>query len=409
MATTNYDKLFLKKIFDSRDLSLLSKVKPEMFKFNMAKSTVKLIKNYVKKYGVVPNIEVFEALLQEKLEKEKADIYTAYLSGLLLVEADVTDLEVLEGLRAQYILMKTDDVIEALVSASADKDTETVKELIRELSSNLNSHEKTPEDINDVDFVPSNVRMIKPFLPSLVERGMLFGGLTIIGAGTGAGKSVFLINQLLYSYKVEKLNVCLLNLELGADETMARMYSCATEVPFSEVHGNDSKKIVKEVEAWKKDYFSQDNKFTMKNIRFDGDEITEVIRQQAALGITVFGIDYLQLVDSATQFEEWKALRDLVRNLHSLTLELGITILSPVQINTGEVEEGDGELKISVRGSKELENSATVFIFIYQNKEEYKEDVARMFTIKARNARKNTYILTTAFSKMQFEDTGIVL
>ena len=405
----NYDKLYLKRLFNTKDISLLTKVKPEMFKYAMAKSTIKLLKGYVKKHGVIPTIEVFNAVLSSAMAADKAEIYSAYLTGLELIEADITVEAVLDGLKAQYVLSATDDAIEELVSASAEKDTDRVKELIRELSATLNVHEKTPEAVKDTIYQPSNIRMIKPFLPSMVERGMLFGGLTIIGAGTGAGKSVFLINQLLYSYKVENLNVCLLNLELGADETMARMYSCATETPFEEVFGNDTPKMVGKVTAWKENYFGEDHKFTMKNIRFDVEEIVEIIRQQASLGVTVFGVDYLQLVDSSSQFEEWKALRDLVRALHTLTLELGITILSPVQINVSDVEEGDGELKISVRGSRELENSATAFLFIYQNKEEYKEDVARIFTVKARNARKYTYVTTTNFGKMKFEDTGIIL
>ena len=50
-----------------------------------------------------------------------------------------------------------------------------------------------------------------------------------------------------------------------------------------------------------------------------------------------------------------------------------------------------------------------LFLFIYQSKEEYKENAARLFTIKARNARKYTYVLQTEFDKMRFLDTGIVL
>ena len=407
--TVNYDKIFLKKLFNTKDITLLSRVKPEYFQYNMASSTVKLLKNYVKKYGTIPTLEVFGALLIKVMPTDKAEIYGAYLKGLMNVEAELTEHEIVDALKSQYVLIKTDNSIEELVNAASEKDVEKVKELIRDLSSSLNSHEKTPEIITDVDYQPSNIRMVKPFLPSLVERGMLFGGLTIVGAGTGAGKSVFLINQLLYSYKVEKLNVCLLNLELGADETMARMYSCATGTDFETIFGNDNPTTVRKVNSWKTAYFSEENTFTMKNIRYNGDEIIEIIRQQASLGITVFGIDYLQLVDSVTHFEEWKALRDLVRALHTLTLELGITIISPVQININDVEEGDGELKITVRGSRELENSSTVFLFIFQNKEEYKENVARLFSIKARNARKYTYVLTTDFKKMKFEDTGIVL
>gem|GEM_PF-4368063 len=74
-----------------------------------------------------------------------------------------------------------------------------------------------------------------------------------------------------------------------------------------------------------------------------------------------------------------------------------------------DVKEKDGELKIHVRGSKELENSSSVFLFIYQTREEYESKTARVFTLKARNAKKATYMVQTEFGKMKFVDTGVVL
>jgi hypothetical protein len=92
-----------------------------------------------------------------------------------------------------------------------------------------------------------------------------------------------------------------------------------------------------------------------------------------------------------------------------LTQELACVILTPTQVNIQDTKEKDGELKVTTRGSRELEFSATVFLFIYQSKEEYEEGMARIFTIKARNASKKTYVVKTNFAIMAFEDTGMVL
>lgn len=403
----NYDKICLKRILDTKKLDLLSRIKPEYIKYGVAKFMVKAIKTYVRKYGVIPSLEVFISELKKVLPTDKQDIYIGYLEGLESTEADISNEVLVESLKSQYVLLEVDDKVEAIVEAASAKDSSEVKKLIAELHTKMNTSEKTPENIVDKVYQPSKIRTIRPFIQSMEDRGMFFGGLTIIGAGTGQGKSVLLLNQLMFSYKVEKLNTCLLNLELGSDETIARMYANATGTHFHEVYGNE--KLVAKVEAWKNEYFGEGHIFNMENVRYDTQEIEEIIRQQVSLGVTVFGIDYLQLVDAASHQKEWEALRDLVRVLHTLTLELGIVIISPVQINLDEVDEKDGKVKIKVRGSRELENSSTLFLFIYQTPEEYNNDVARVFTIKARNARRNTYVLQTQFDTMRFEDSGIVL
>ena len=407
----NYDKIAIKTVLNTGSLELLLKIQPNYLKHGMAIAILKTIKNYAKKYGKVPSLEVLSAEITNRLSTEKSGIYTSYLEGLMSVEADIDQGALLDALKSQYILKAVDEHVETLVHASAEKDVDTVKDIIATLNSSLNVSEKTPEDIRDIDYTPTNVRLIDSFLPSMRERKIKLGGLSIIGAGTGAGKSVLTLDQLMYSFEVDKLSVCLLNLELGSDESIARMYANATSTPFEEVHGNANPKMIAKVQAWKNKYFtSKDgNVFNMKNVRYNNNEIVEVIRQQYALGVTVFGIDYLQLVDSEKNAKEWETLRDLIRDLHTLTLELGIVIISPVQVNIEDVEEGDNGVKLKVRGSRELENSSTCFFFIYQSVEEYKEDIARIFSIKLRNGRKYTYVCKTDFKHMKFLDTGLVL
>jgi hypothetical protein len=74
-----------------------------------------------------------------------------------------------------------------------------------------------------------------------------------------------------------------------------------------------------------------------------------------------------------------------------------------------DTKEKDGQLKITTRGSKELEFSASVFLFIYQTPEEYENSVARVFTIKSRNSAKKTYVIETDYDKMRVLDTGMTL
>ncbi len=403
-----YDKLALSLLFSSKSLSFLAQIKPEYFKSAIARVLTTALKKYVKKFGTIPDIEVFKADISLRIAEDKLPIYIGYLDGLPK-NVEVSVEEILVGLKEQYIVLSAEKDIEKLVDAITNRDAKTVTSVVSGLHSILNVTEKTPIDIVESIYQPSKIRTVKSFLPTMNEYGAHLGGLVIVGAGTGHGKSVFTLNQLMFSYKEEHLSTCLLNLELGEDETIARMYSQATGTPFKEVYGNEA--LTDKVQNWKNEYFQSDSgeKFYIRSIRYNTAEIEETIRAMAGLGVTVFGIDYLQLVDSVSNQKEWEALRDLIRNLHSLTLELGIVIISPVQINLDEIDEESGTVKIKVRGSRELENSSTVFLFLYQTAEESKSQLGRVFTIKSRNSEKHTYLVSTKFDCMKFEDTGVVV
>jgi replicative DNA helicase len=404
----NYDKIALKKLFDTQNLGLLSKIKPEYMKYGLAKFMLKALKGYVHKFGNIPTLEVFIAELSKAVKEDKLPAYKGYLESLEDVEASIEDTVLIESLKSQYVVLYADEKIQGLVEALEEKDIDSVKHIIGDLHSAMNVTEKTPDNILDLDYKPTRIRTIKPFIPTMVSRKLMFGGLTIVGADTGAGKSVFALNQLMYSFSEEDISCCLLNLELGQDETIARMYCNATGEEFSDVYGNEA--YVEKVTAWKNEYFNKDGKqFVMKNAGYDANEIIEVIRAQAARGITLFGLDYLQLVDPVTNRQAWEELSALIKKLHQLTLDLGIVIISPVQINVDEIDEENGKINIRVRGSRELENSSTVFLFVYQSPEEKKENIARIFTMKARNAAKLTYLVSTEFNHMRFVDTGVVL
>jgi hypothetical protein len=187
------------------------------------------------------------------------------------------------------------------------------------------------------------------------------------------------------------------------------MYSQDTGKDFAGIYGNTDPSVIASVNSWKQRYFTSDVEFRIKSVRYSISEIEQTIRNQAAQGIVLFGIDYLQIADLDVSNEEWKQLSNLVRLLHQLTQELQIVIISPVQINFSDTKIKDNELQVTIRGSRELEFSSSVFLFIYQTQEEYKENVARVFTIKARNAKKQIYMLQTDFARMSFIDTGVVM
>jgi len=404
----NIEKTTIAKIFKTKDTNLLRQAEPKMFIRKFSKITMKGLHSYYKKFGIIPDIKPFAQSIKTKVPVKDSDNIVAFLDGILLEKEEVANTELLAMLIEQYSLHQIDESVKELVMSAQQRNLQETKDILTKLQKSLIIEDKLPKDITEEDYEPHNIKLIEAYLPSMQTNNLKLGGVVLIGGTSGGGKSVFTLEQLLHSFK-QGSNTCLLNLELGYDETIARMYVNQNQEEMNDIYGNSDAKIVKKVNEWKNKFFDRENRFFIKNTNFDKEEIEHTVRELHKVGVTVFGLDYIQLVESANSFEEWKNIRDLVRTLHRLTQELGIVVITPVQINLTDVKEKEGELKISVRGSKELEYSSTVFLFIYQTKAEFKEGMGRVFTIKARNAAKNTYIVKTNFNKMSFEDTGVIL
>lgn len=403
----NIEKAVLKHIFESKSLEFYSQIKPEYFQKPVTKTIFKALRSYINTFHKIPDIELFKTKLEAALPIGKRSAYIGFLDGLELEQYSGTPDELLHTMKEHYVVSTIDDHIEELVETAQNRDVEKLRGLIHQIDSLITTSEKLPEDMADVSYSPSTIKLVDPFLPTMQRYNLKLGGLTIVGGGSGSGKSIFTLQQLMHSYK-NGANVCLLNLELGLDETIARMYSMDTGENFTSIYGNTDPATIKKVEEWKSEFFNRENKFYIKNTSYDNKEIETIIRAMVKRGVHEFAIDYLNLVEINTE-EEWRGLSKLVKNLHRLTQELACIILTPTQVNIQDTKEKDGELKVTTRGSRELEFSATVFLFIYQSREEYEEGMARIFTIKARNASKKTYVVKTNFAIMAFEDTGMVL
>lgn len=406
----NFEKLMLVNIFRRKDLKALLSCTDKLFLRGVTSVIFRALKNYNITYGRIPSITVFKEAIKSKLPEDKIEIYLGVLDSLEAYEGELPQSsELIKNLTDAFLVSTLDSSIEQLVEAAKNKDIDTIKQLISSISTSTKTTTKTPENMLNIDYTPSKIRTIDSCFESMRSNGLKLGGLTIIGGTSGGGKSIFTLQQLMYSYSVDKINTCLLNMELSETESISRMFSHQTGTPFEQVYGNTEPEMVAKVSSWKQKFFSSEAEFRMKSVRYSMSEIEATVRQQASEGMVLFGIDYLQIADFDVGSEEWKQLSQLVRLLHQLTQELQIVIISPVQINFSDAKIKDNELQITVRGSKELEFSSSIFLFIYQSMEEYKENVCRVFTVKARNAIKQVYLLGTNFKHIKFEDTGVVM
>lgn len=361
-----------------------------------------LIKNYSQRFGETPSIDVIIASITQKIEEDKAKIYTGYVEGLPENIQDSTEY-ILEGLRKDKSIKVLDDKLETLVDLVGSRDTEGARKLLKELLEVTNDTVSTAEDAKNIEFSTDNIMMVDCFLQDVTNK---LQGVVLVSAKSGSGKSVFALNQGLHSYK-QGHDVLYFNLELSKNEMMARILSKELEVPFEDIYRDLSPDEVAYYNQKKSEIFSRPNKFKMVNCTVDDEFIEQTIRSEVLTGCDVVVIDYIQLTENSNFEENWKFLQRFVKKLHQLTLELGIIIITPVQIS--EVKDKQGNITPEVRNSKELEFSSSLWFHITQNEEEWKENLARLITIKSRHSLKQTYVMQTDFKHMQFRPTGLVM
>lgn len=396
----NFEKLALASLIEK-------KIKPhelntDDFTGRSSRFIFNLIKNYSQRFGETPSIDVIIASITQKIEEDKARIYTGYVEGLPENIQDSTEY-ILEGLRKDKSIKVLDDKLETLVDLVGSRDTEGARKLLKELLEVTNDTVSTAEDAKNIEFSTDNIMMVDCFLQDVTNK---LQGVVLVSGGTGGGKSVFALQQGLHSYK-QGHDVLYLNLELSKNEMMARVLSSELNVPFADIYKDLSKEELEYYNSKKLEIFSKPNKFKMINKPMQDTEIEKAIRDEVATGCDVVVLDYIQLAENSDYSEHWKFLERFVKKLHQLSLELGICIITPIQIS--ETKDKQGNVTVEARGSRELGFSCSLWFHITQDEEEYKENLARLITIKARQSRKTTYVMQTDFAHMQLRPTGLVM
>lgn len=405
---TNIDKILIKYLLETKDEDLLIKIPKTIFKRKIQKQVFNQLLQYYEEHNEIPSLNKLQETIKLNLPDNEADICNSFLENIEAINSDYSKEELEKFIKKANSIRIIDDNIEELVLLAKEKEIDKFYDKLNSLSEKLLTNRKTPVDVRDRQFENEKIVMVEPFLPSMREAGLMFTGVSIIGAGSGMGKSVLLLNQLMYNYEQGE-DVCLLNFELDYNETLARMYSFATKTPFYKVYVNPEDGIKEKVNKWREEYFNRSNHFYIEDEPLNINEVENIIKVYAKKGVKIFGIDYLNIIEMPSSREEWKSLASFVKKLHRLSKKLGIVIISPTQVNVEEINEKQNKVVVTARGSKELIFSGSVFIYIHQNREEFQKKVARIFTIKARNASKETYVVKTNFNTMCFEDTGLII
>jgi replicative DNA helicase len=406
----NFRKIALARILNTSNEEVLLNIKEDYFFDIKSKKLYQWTMGHYKKHHKIPSAEVLGATISAQLTS-KGDVYVAYLESLSNLEvADITPKEIIEGLADEYKVHYVDNTIQQLVEAAEEKDLDRVTQLTEDISKSLTLDANVlPVPIAELEITPDSVKTVEAFLPTMGDKGLAFSGVSLVSAASGGGKSIFALNQAVHSYQ-QGANVLYLNIEINSQEQLLRTVSHVGKVDFSSIYNkNLPPKELERLNTIKDTCFSMPNKFNMVNAPLDADTLINLILAEVNSGLDLVVLDYIQLVENGGYLKSWEFLQSLVKRLHRVALQHKIVILTPIQINASEVDVDANTIDITTRGSRELEFTSTVWIHIHQEPEEREENAARIFTVKARNAQKYTYVVETYFNIMTFKDTGIVL
>jgi len=402
MEVTNSQQVLINALNGNTEFLVLS---PDDFPLKPERDIYEAIKDHYLKTNSLINKSLFAQLLRADSESV-SKYYSRFIMNGSPDESIVQE---------QFKIIKTDqfwdtvdDNIAELLNSARNRDLVSFKDyyqLLQAPDANLNR----PKDIRLSNVETRQQTLIRPFINSIAENGFYFSGVNIIGAGSGAGKSIFVMEQALYTYKVLKKSVTYISLEMDEVTMLGRMYSSITGTPYSEVFGNPA--MDRLINDWKLEFFSETEcRFHIDCTAYTPSSLLGIVTEETHKGSSLIVVDYLQIISFSGKQEDWKELASLVKDLHNLTLAFGVVIISPVQVNIKEFSATGTTAYISVRGSAELINSSTSFLLAVNDKDAPKDTpLIKLFTIKARNAKNSLYVLGKSFHTMNYKDLFTVM
>ena len=211
-----------------------------------------------------------------------------------------------------------------------------------------------------------------------ITLGLQKDNLIILAARPAMGKSAFAMNiaiqaaQRNVDEKGEGINVAIFSLEMSQEQIVQRMTASQARVNLTNIQkGNLSQKDMLLVESANDDlaklniYFCDQAVLTVADIR------AKCRKQQAASGLDLVIIDYLQLISGTSKNgNRQEEVSNISRSLKQMARELGIPVIALAQLSR-EVEKREDKRPqmADLRESGSIEQDADIIMFLYR--EEY--------------------------------------
>ena len=307
---------------------MLSTFDASFFHFEPAKAAYERIVSLAKKRGEI--IKFSELLEDPSLNEEYREMLRDVKSYCKTEKSTVALIEILDKYRkARTIYEMSKQSIEALKADSVDVDKliedctmrllaaragDPLAQQMRILGKDCNAESLLDEALDTAVDI-----LYKTGFTEYDEKsgGLPSDGVMLLAGTTSGGKSVILKNLLTNIYKLNKVDVCNVSLEMSDKKQTRRLLSRLTRIPFSkftkQTLSPEERKLSRK--AFRKFNAYGDRhgcRYAMLNPTHSV-TINQLLMLVKPFGFKVIGIDYASLLDQGPERDQWKALGEIAR------------------------------------------------------------------------------------------------
>lgn len=342
---------------------LLGSMSDDFFYYEPASAALKRIRALARKHGEVPNYS--ELCEDPALDEDFRDVLREYegvpIKSVRKAKRLFTKLDEYRKTRTLYTMCKS--VIEDLTKPAVDVDA-----LIESVSTTVTQARSSNQTDLQVSFIGPNANscssmrdsltaeietLLKTGFHELDERngGMVAEGVHVIAATTSGGKSVVLQNLLYNLFKLNKVSVLNVSLEMTKPKLMRRIASMLTGIEFSKFVKRTAtdEEIDAADEAWAKLHRFGEKHGCRFGLMCPVGSVTMegVLATAKPYGFNVIGIDYAGLLEGMAGDDQWRALSECVRQAKIYSSATGslVIILAQLDDATNKIRYSKGMLE----------------------------------------------------------------
>jgi hypothetical protein len=304
--------------------------------------------------------------------------------------------EVLEKLKQPQV--EIDEVLNSITEhLNKARVGEDLTSLVRTIGRNANAIDLVDEALSEDDEI-----LLKTGFDEIDNKngGVPSVGVMLLAATTSGGKSTMLMNMLMNMYKINKVSVANVSLEMNERKVVRRMLSRMTQIPYWKY---TKKALSPEERAKSKRAWLRFHRYGEKNdCQFSlicpkhavsGPQVFTLLRPY---GFNVVGIDYVSLLEGIDEKDQWKALSSIVRQAKIFSAENNCLVILLAQLDSE-----DDRIRYS-KGM--LEHADTAWTWNYYKPEQRETKVLPIKQIKARDQELYPFELAEMFETMTIDN-----
>lgn len=269
-----------------------------------------------------------------------------------------------------------------------ETDPQSVFTVFQELLKDLKDNSDTAE------FIPTGYSLLDEKI-----KGLFKGGLNIIGARSGVGKSAFLINLVLKILsRKDVTKPCLLfSLEMPNKQVLSRLLCLAGRLRHNDLieHRIGAEHYQRILATLQQMANMKDGKVESPKLFFDdstglsmGDLVSKCCKLAKEYnGLSLICVDYLQLMKTGNKSQNRTLeIAELTRQLKLMAKEFDCPVIALSQLNRGIEQRRETTPQLSdLRESGAIEQDADLILFITRDTQNPADRSANVYIAKNRN------------------------